>query len=199
MKFLSLLFLLALPQFAFAQAGPDLSAGLNVEYFTKLRMDYAKAPKTEFFPGWNQAPEAQALQKAYEDGKIDEAIKLGDAWLKTCPIDADSQLLLAMCFKEKGNMNAYMYHLGIFYGLLQSITAGKDGLTPETAYVVVSVQEEYSFFQEIGAKVVQQSLVSGPCDKMELSRHDGDVKFTLYFNVAIPMKAVGDAIDKESK
>jgi hypothetical protein len=135
--------LCALPLFAWARVGPDLSAGVNVEFFTKLRMDYAEAPGTEYFPMWNMDPDHQKLVEAYKQGEVDEVLKLADSWLKKCPVDADTHLRVAMCFKEKGDLRSYTYHLGVFYGLLQSITSSGDGLTPETAFVVISVREEY--------------------------------------------------------
>lgn len=179
--------LLLWPVLAFGRVGPDLSAGSSIEYFTKLRMDYSSAPKTEFYPIWRLAPEHEELVKAYKEGEIDRVIQIGNSWLKKCPIDADTHLRVAMCFKEKGDLPSYTYHLSIFYGLLGSITASGDGLTPETAFKVVSVHEEYSLIQEIGAKLERQPLVDGPCDKMEISRKNGKVKMTLYFNVSIPM------------
>ncbi len=189
MKYTICLLLLA-PLLALAKVGPDLSPGSNVEYFTKLRMDYAADPKTEFFPIWTLAPEHEALVKAYKDGDIDKVIEIADSWLKKCPVDADTHLRVAMCFKEKGDFPSYNYHMAVFYGLLQSITSAGDGLTPKTAFKVISVREEYSLIQEIGAKVEKQSLIDGPCDQMDLSRRDGEVKFTLYFNVSIPLKAL---------
>ena len=179
--------LLLWPVLAFGRVGPDLSGGSGVEYFTKLRMDYSKNPKTEYYPMWRVAPEHEELVKAYREGDMDRVILLADSWLKKCPIDADSHLRVAMCFKEKGDLPSYTYHLGIFYGLLQSITASGDGLTPETALKVVSIHEEYSLIQEIGGKLEKQSLVKGPCDKMEISRKNGKVKMTLYFDVSIPL------------
>ncbi|MBI5684063.1 MAG: DUF4919 domain-containing protein [Verrucomicrobia bacterium] len=179
--------LLLWPILAFARVGPDLSAGTGVEYFTQLRLDYSKNPKTEFYPVWRVAPEHGDLVKAYRAGETDRVIEIADSWLKKCPIDADTHLRVAMCFKEKGNLPSYTYHLSIFYGLLRSIAASGDGLTPETAFKVVSIHEEYSLIQEIGANLEKQSLVTGPCDKMEISRKNGKVKMTLYFNVSIPM------------
>ncbi|NJK91734.1 MAG: hypothetical protein HC904_07875 [Blastochloris sp.] len=94
--------LLLLPILAYGKVGPDLSAGNNVDYYTKLRMDYANNPKTEFFPMWRTAPEHEALVEAYKKGNVDEVIRIGDSWLNKCPIDADSHLRIAICFKEKG-------------------------------------------------------------------------------------------------
>lgn len=185
-----LAFLLFVPAIAFSWVGPDLSKGVDVAFFTKLRLDYAKNPGTPLFPMWTLAPEVKEINQAYKAGEVDKVIELADGWLKKCPVDADTHLRVAMCFKEKGDLPSYTYHLGIFYGLLQSITSGGDGLTPKTAFTVISVQEEYSLIQEIGGRVKQQSLIDGPCDKMEITRNEGETALTLYFNVAIPMKAM---------
>jgi hypothetical protein len=179
--------LLLCPIVAFGRAGPDLSAGAGAEYFTKLRMDYAKNPKTEFYPGWRFAPENKELVKAYKAGETDRVIQLADSWLKKCPIDAETHRMVALCFREKGDAASYTYHMSIFYGLLQSIAASGDGSTPEKAFKVIAVHEEYSLIWDMGAKVARQSLVKGPCDKMELSRNDGKTKMTFYFDVSIPM------------
>jgi hypothetical protein len=198
MKRLLALFVLW-PALAFGGVGPDLSAGSGVEYFTKLRMDYSKSPKTEFYPTWRLAPEHEELVKAYKAGEIDRVVQIADSWLKKCPIDADTHLRVAMCFKEKGDLPNYTYHLNIFYGLLRSITSSGDGLTPETAFKVVSIHEEYSLLQEIGAKLEKQSLVKGPCDKMEISRKNGKVNMTLYFNVSIPMSFAGSQLNSKGQ
>jgi hypothetical protein len=184
-----------LPLLAWARVGPDLSAGVDVEFFTKLRRDYAKAPGTKFFPTWDLDPDHQNLVDAYRKRDVDEVLKLADSWLKKCPVDAETHLRVAMCFKEKGDLPSYTYHLGVFYGLLQSLTSSGDGLTPQTAFVVISVAEEYALLREIGAKVERQSLLAeGPCDRMDVSRAQGRVKSTYYFNVAIPFEATKKAL-----
>jgi len=187
-----------LPSAAFGKVGPDLSAGVNVAFFTKLRMDYAKAPMTDYFPMWNLAPEWEEIVKAYKDGEVDKVLELADAWLKKCPIDADTHLRVAMCFKEKGDFPSYNYHLGVLYGLLQSITSEGDGKSPETAFKVISIREEYSLLQEVGATVTKQSLIDGICDKMDITRRDGAVNMSVYFDVSIPLKAVASEIGEKN-
>jgi hypothetical protein len=189
-------FLLFIPTLLIGKVGPDLAMGVQTEYFTKLRFDYAKNPQTNFFPMWRLDPEHEALVKAYKESKPDDVLKIADSWLGKCPIDADSHLRVAMCCKEIGDLPSYNYHLAIFYGLLSSITSSGDGHTQESAFKVISVHEEYSLLQEIGAKLEKQTLLSGPCDKMEVSRRNGEKKFTLYFDVTIPIQALEDQMKK---
>lgn len=173
----------------FGKVGPDLSKGTNIGYFTELRFDYAKNPKSDYFPVLSLSPERERLVQSYREGIPEEVIAIADSWLKKCPIDADVHLMVAMCYKEMGDFSSYSYHLGVFYGLLQSITSEGDGLSTETAFKVVSINEEYSLIGEIGAKLEQQTLVRN-CDKMDLTRRDGDVKFTLYFDVTTHLAAL---------
>jgi uncharacterized protein with GYD domain len=84
----------------------------------------------------------------------------------------------------------------VFYGLLSSITSSGDGRSPETAFRVVSVHEEYSLLQEIGAKVEKQSLVRGGYDRLEISRKNGEKKYTLFFDVRLSLKALESKIKK---
>ena len=71
---------------------------------------------------------------------------------------------------------------------MQSVMQSGDGLTPKTAFMVISVAEEYSVLREFGAEVIEQSLIDGPFDKMKCKYPDGK-EFTLYFDVSIPIKA----------
>ncbi|MFA5057808.1 MAG: DUF4919 domain-containing protein [Opitutaceae bacterium] len=163
----------------------DFKQGVDVDYFTKLRLDFAA--RKDYAPDWTASDERQAIYQAFRNGDIDAAIKLGDAWLEKTPVDAEVYMIVGLGHRQKGEFKAYLQCLGRFYGLLQSITAGGDGLAPETAFKVIAVPEEYFLFRELGAKVLNQTLI-GQCDKMELEDRDGK-KFTLYFDVSISLDA----------
>ena len=168
----------------------DLVAGHDVAFYSKLRFDYAA--QKGFSPHWVSDDKRKAIDRAYKLGDIERTITLGRAWLADVPVDAEVYLKIAMCMKEKGDLKAMCQYLSAFYGLLQSITATGDGKTPETAFKVISVAEEYALLREIGAEVKSQSLV-GHCDKMEVERNEKE--YTFYFDVRIPLKAELDALE----
>jgi hypothetical protein len=170
--------------------GPDLSAGANTKYFTKLRFDTAQTPG--FTPIWKADPDREKIQTAYHAGEIDSVLRLSDAWLKRLPIDADIHLMVAMCYKEKGDLPSMCRHLNVFYGLLGSISSGGDGLTKQTAFKVVSLDEEYSLIQEIGGKVNSQKLL-GNIDRLEVERRGGKT-LTLYFDVSVELRALAKSL-----
>ena len=174
-----------------AGVGPDLSAGTDVKYFTKLRFDTAQ--KSGFAPIWKSDPDRKKIQAAYRAGELDTVLSLSDAWLKRLPIDADIHLMVAMCYKEKGDLVSMCRHLNVFYGLLGSIASDGDGLSEQTAFKVVSLDEEYSLIQEIGGKVKNQKLV-GKFDRLEVERRGGKT-VTLYFDVSVHLKALAKSLE----
>lgn len=176
---------------AVAAVGPDLAAGTDIKYFTKLRFDTAQ--KQDYAPIWKSDPDRMKIQEAYRAGEVDSVLRLADAWLKRLPIDADVQLMVAMCYKEKGDLPSMCQHLSVFYGLLGSIASGGDGLSEQTAFKVVSLDEEYTLVQEIGGKVKDQKLV-GKFDRLEVERRGGKT-LVLYFEVSAHLKALAKSLE----
>lgn len=126
---------------------------------------------------------------------MDTVLSLSDAWLKRLPIDADIHLMVAMCYKEKGDLPSMCKQLSVFYGLLNSIASDGDGLSEKTAFKVVSLDEEYSLIQEIGGKVKSQKLV-GIIDRLEVERRGGKT-VTVYFDVSAHLKALAKSLESK--
>jgi hypothetical protein len=170
---------------ASARVGPDLGAGIDVAFFTRLRLE--TAAQKDYEPIWSINEERKAIMEARKKGKIDAVLQLAEPWLTKLPIDADIHLVVAMAYKEKGDLPSYCYHLCVFNGLLASITSTGDGLSEESAFNVVSVDEEYSLVREIGGKVTEQRLV-GKCDRLEVERNGKQL--TLFFDASEHFKAL---------
>ena len=76
-------------------------------------------------------------------------------------------------------------HHFIEFGLLQSITSSGNGKTCDTAWEVVTVEEEYFILNMLGVKPNQQALstsASHRCDEMHINDNNGSEK-TYYFNI----------------
>jgi hypothetical protein len=131
----------------------------------------------------------KAAIEAYQQKNFQKAFDLSEVWLKECPVDADVHFICAAAANQLGDISSTEKHMYDAYGLLASITSSGDGKSPKTAFKVISVAEEYSLLNDFGAKVLQQSLVDGPCDKMECELPNGS-KVTYFFNVALSMAAM---------
>jgi hypothetical protein len=71
-------------------------------------------------------------------------------------------------------------------GLVKSVLGSGDGKSPETAFVVIAIEEEYSVLATFSLTLVSQALVNlgaSAFDRMEVKKRDSDQTVTLYFNV----------------
>ena len=101
--------------------------------------------------------------------------------------DIDAHAALAAVLERRGQREQAAFELAVANGLLRSIGESGDGMTPETAYVVIGVAEEYSFLGALGVQVARQSLVQaarGPVDALEVVNPANGERQTVYFDVS---------------
>ena len=101
--------------------------------------------------------------------------------------DIDAHAALAAVLERRGQREQAAFELAVANGLLGSIRVSGDGMTPETAYVVIGVAEEYSFLGSIGVQVARQSLLQagrGPVDALEVVNPVNGERQTVYFDVS---------------
>ncbi|OGF44827.1 MAG: hypothetical protein A2231_12600 [Candidatus Firestonebacteria bacterium RIFOXYA2_FULL_40_8] len=155
--------------------------------FERLRMAFTK---TSNYDPYNSDENKDSMYKAFRNEKYEEALKLGKAILEKEYVDMDTQMVCSMCYMKTKNEELEEFHRQVFYGLLNSILDSGDGKTPETAYRVIKVREEYVLLSEQGYKVLKQSLVkakTGNCDLMEVKNMETGEESKSYFNVKISM------------
>jgi hypothetical protein len=73
-------------------------------------------------------------------------------------------------------------------GLARSIIASGDGRSPETAMVVIDIQEEYDVMGVLGLRSSRQGLTSHegrPMDQHTVVGADGG-SFPMFFDVSLP-------------
>lgn len=154
---------------------------------------------------WSELPDFDELRWSYgdrddfglvceQDRPLEEAfdaleaqewqriLELSDPWLAQCLVDVDLHLLRAIALGELGRSSESRQQLRWRDGLVESVLRTGDGKTPETAWVVISVGEEYSMLRALGMQVKSQALTREHLDKIEAER-DGKV-YTLYFDPA---------------
>lgn len=110
--------------------------------------------------------------------------QIGQRWLQQCPIDIRINYMTSMALEQLGEQAASDDHYRWFDGLMQSLVSSGDGTSPATAYVTVSVQEEYDAMYFFQVRPTSQRLISNPlCDEIHVVDGDGE-QAVLYFNPA---------------
>jgi hypothetical protein len=149
-----------------------------------LRLAYADSKSYDAY-NTDLASLRGPLQKAFADGDCESVIKQGDAILEKNYVYIDAHMVLSTCHRRLGQAAQAEHHTATARGLIQAIAATGDGKSPETAFVVISVGEEYVILATRGLKRVQQSLVSKDghsYDLMTVQNRSGETE-QVYFNV----------------
>jgi hypothetical protein len=125
------------------------------------------------------------LQKAFADGDCENVIKQGEAILEKNYVYIDAHMMLGTCHRRLGQAAEAEHHSATARGLIQAIAATGDGKTAETAFVVISVREEYVILATRGLRKMQQALINKDghsYDLMTVQNRSGETE-QVYFNV----------------
>jgi hypothetical protein len=126
----------------------------NVDW-TELRLAYAQRPGFQVFA--QSAARRQMLQAA-NASDCKDALPAARAVIAEDYVDADAHFVAAFCEDAAGDATASKLDRDIAVGLIKSIQTG-DGLTPETPFTPITVDEEYALMRALGQKVESQALV----------------------------------------
>lgn len=166
-----------------------LKAGDTHIDYARLRLSYVDSSKHK------KAKDTTAQQKqmfsALQARDFAEALKKADQILDSEYIDLDAHFAAYIASRELGDSAKADFHKAVFRGLVDSIRDSGDGKSPEKAWVIVSVHEEYVVLRVLGYKPSQQSLLQKNghfYDVMKVNRIEDGSDATFYFNTDIPMK-----------
>ena len=172
---------------AHARAGDS-----GVDY-QALRFAYAAKP--DFNPyGLTGASHRDGMFKAYQAGDCVTAAKEASQVLDVNFVNLDAHIISDMCYGRLGKEADRAREHAIATGLIRSIMDSGDGKTQQTAFVVISVDEEYSLLRVLRLKPGRQSLVEGDAhkiDQLDTTRPDGQTQ-SVFFNVDRVFAAYGN-------
>jgi hypothetical protein len=197
---LCLLAVVALPP---ALAAPDqpseyasllasLKAGNTDINYTRLRHGYMDSP--EYKAAKDVSSSEDAMFEALNKKDYSVALKSAEAVLECNYVNIDAHYIAFIANQEMGATEKAEFHRTVFRGLINSIRNSGDGKSPETAWVVISVHEEYVLLRILGFKPSGQSVMQKDghsYDVMKVKNATDGTEQTFYFNVDIPFKHYG--------
>ena len=157
--------------------------------FTVLRMAYASS--SFYDPYGKDYDVKKSMRRAYNNGDYEGVVRYAKELIEDNFLDIDSHVFCGLAHKKMGDNEKSNYHKFIALGFLNSIIGSGDGKTPETAFKVISVTEEYALLDMRGLKTSTQWLLEEnghEYDKLEAEDIDTGEKVTLYFNVDLPLR-----------
>jgi len=154
--------------------------------FRALRLSYSET--REYNPYLNDINQDLMLSLLHEK-RYEDALLVARVILKDNYVDIDAHLVCEIIYDKIKKSEQSNYHRFVVRGLLDSIYASGDGSTPEKAYVVIDVREEYSILDANGLESIKHStlrLGDHNYDKMEVRNPETGEKMVLFFNIDIP-------------
>jgi hypothetical protein len=121
-------------------------------------------------------------------------IETGNQVLAQNYLDIDAHMFVAYAYEKSHQPEKAALHRTIGNGLMSSILASGDGRTPKTAFVVISVEEEYSVLRHYRLASGKQSLVNteGHSYDVLTAQTDSHEEATVLFNID-KVSAIEDA------
>jgi hypothetical protein len=161
---------------------------LSVDY-KQLRFSYMESPERRHAK--DTSKEGTEMWVALNKKDYSKAVENADVVLASNFVNMDAQLVEYIAYRELQNDSLSSFHKSVFARLLKSITDSGDGNSMQTAYVVISVDEEYVVLRFRGLRARKQSVAhegGHSYDVMEAFDPESNKTLTLYFNVDIPFK-----------
>ena len=123
--------------------------------FTELRHAFYESPNyNPYAPMMTYRPLNAALaQKNY-----DEVLKIAESVLAKNFVEVNAHMAAQIAYQETGNAEKAQFHKFMADGLLNSIKSTVDGKSPEKAFEVISINEEYGLI-----RFQTQADRTGPC------------------------------------
>jgi hypothetical protein len=97
-------------------------------------------------------------------------------------VDIDARVAAAVASQKLGRPEDADLHKRWYNGLVDSVLASGDGKTAQTAFEVISVEEEYAVLRAMGLESRGQMLVDGGIHALTVETESGNE--IIYFNPA---------------
>ncbi|MCE1189646.1 MAG: DUF4919 domain-containing protein [Ignavibacteria bacterium] len=160
--------------------------------FFMLRMSFTRLPGYRPFSVMNNEA-FKELQLDMNQKRYNEGVTVLEEILATNYFDPRAHMMAVALYQYKGDTVKAKFHARVYKGIISSIVQSGDGVGPETAFIVISTEEEYAFMQAANWHTKDQNLldVKGrKYDCFRVSKVGSNDDFYVYFDVTLPMRTL---------
>jgi hypothetical protein len=169
---------------------------IEIDYMA-FRLAYAASSK---YAPYGVVEILSKLKKAYDAGDCPSAMAHAREVFDVNFVHMEAHKIAAFCLKKAGNEEEARREYAMSLGLFSSVLKSGNGMSPETAFVVIAVDEEYSVLETASLTPVKQALVNhggSVFDRFEVKLPDSDQTVTLFFNVDRPHAQLAQTLQKK--
>ena len=182
---------------------PPAAAGSYETLLTKLKGGNTKVDYRALRLAYSETKDAsaagsdhnvrRAMNEALINKRYADVFKIADEILKTIYLSPDTHAALSAAYRETGEAQKAEFHKAVYLGLINAVLATGDGTTPETAYTVVTIEEEYAVMRALSFSVwgqVMGTQAGHTFDVLSGTNQNTNETVRMYFNIDIPSAAV---------
>jgi len=151
----------------------------------------------EYYHPYGSSFVKKDFDEIYAAGDNKKIIEKGLAVLQENPVDIEVTLKVLLAYLNEGDTTMARIYGKKYYGFLDVIYASGDGETMESAYVVISVTDEYRVVGDLNLSVIEQYLIEDSdlliFEKKGQRRIRGKKIKHLYFNVRMPLMSLSNS------
>jgi hypothetical protein len=165
--------------------------------FRELRLAYTETP--DYSPYGGDRDTRQKMFAALNAKEFDQAVASAEKILAKNFVEINAHFVAYVANREAGHAEKATFHKFMFDGLVQSITGSGDGKTAETAFVVISTDEEYTLFNVLGLRATAQALVTQnghSFDRMTANNPKTNEEVVYFFNIDKPFNWLSQSLKK---
>ncbi|MDP2922177.1 MAG: DUF4919 domain-containing protein [Candidatus Omnitrophota bacterium] len=175
----------------FAEEQNKSNAVKDISKYLKMRLDYSQSKKYNPYDSEVGDIRGECAELTIEN-KFKEVAEKANRGLEKDKYNIQLLIALANAYRKLGDIeNANKYRI-LWMGLVDSIMASGDGKSPEIAFKVISVAEEYALLMVLKLEWTgKQSLAEingSEFDILTVKDIKTGAVSELYFNVDIPFK-----------
>ena len=165
--------------------------------FKELRMAYTET--TDYSPYGGDRETRQKMFAALNAKEFDSAVESAEKILAKNFVEINAHFVAYVAHRESGRAEKATFHKFMFDGLVKSITGSGDGKTAETAFVVITTDEEYTLFNILGLRAAGQALITQnghSFDRMTATNPKTNETVVYFFNIDKPFNWLGQSLKK---
>jgi hypothetical protein len=165
--------------------------------FKELRLAYTETP--EYSPYGGDRDARQKMFASLRAKEYEPALEPAEKILAKNFVELNAHFVAYVANRELGRAEKATFHKFMFDGLMKSITGPGDGKTAETAFVVISTDEEYVVLNFLGLRPAGQSLINQnghSYDRMAANDPKTNETVVYFFNIDKPFNWLGHSLKK---
>ena len=165
--------------------------------FKELRMAYTET--ADYSPYGGERETRKKMFASLNAREFDAAVESAEKILAKNYVEINAHFVAYVAHRESGRAEKATFHKFMFDGLVKSITGSGDGKTAETAYVVITTDEEYTLFNILGLRPAGQSLITQnghSFDRMTATNPKTNETVVYFFNIDKPFNWLGQSLKK---